>query len=514
MRANKIFTCFRILAVVIAVVPGLALASPRYVVRRSTELPITAFNLTFRVGSADDPIGFEGLAELTAHLMREGGIRATRIVGQDEPARSRAELEEFFFPLAAEIGVSVEKEQISFHVTSTGDDAATVLRVLAQIVVAPAFDQGEFDRLKAEALDALTKQWPREDEEELGKAVLDARIYGANHPYSHVTTGTVAGLRAITLEKLKEFYRTKFTQRRLTVGLAGVVSPQVEKIAKEAFLVLNEGDTDRALIPPAPQSASLALTLVKGPFDAVGGHFGQPLPFNRASKDFPEMYLASWAFGKHRSFVGRLMRVVRELRGLNYGTYAYVQDFPGGGRLLSEPPQAARTRQAFTVWARPTPPENACFLIRQIYRELESLAAKGLTKEEFKLAQNHLIGNAPLLASGLERQLGFAIDSEFYGIQGDFPLMLQSQVKKATRAGVNALLRKYIEPSKMELVIVTSDPEKFKEQVLGERCGITYAPGIVKSGDVLAEDKVIATYPVPIKPQAITLIEAEHFFEK
>ena len=52
-------------------------------------------------------------------------------------------------------------------------DAETIFDTLAQIILAPAFHEDEFKRLRAEELDALTKQWPREDEEELGKAALE-----------------------------------------------------------------------------------------------------------------------------------------------------------------------------------------------------------------------------------------------------------------------------------------------------------------------------------------------------
>lgn len=501
----------RVILGLVATLLGVAPTAQAYdvLVQKNGGLPVTAFNVTFRVGSADDPKGLEGLAALTAKLLREGGVRAW----QGQPARTRAELEEFLFPFAAEIEAGVGKEQISFTVTSSATDSTVIFKTLAQILLAPAFDESEFERLRAEALDALGKQWPREDEEELGKAALDRLVWGKGHPYAHVVDGTVAGVKSITLEKLRKFYADAFTQKRLTVGVAGVVSPSLEKQVRGVFKGLPVGATVRTSIASAPEQQGLRLLIVKGPFDATGVHLGEPLAINRASApEIDRLYLASLAFGKHRSFVGRLMKIVREIRSLNYGTFSYVEDFPGGGRSLVEPTQAARTRQAFTVWGRPTPLENGCFLLRLLHREVSGLVEKGLTPAEFRLGQSHLVGNAPLLGTGLERRLGYAIDSKFYGIQGDYLKRLQRNARSATRAAVNAAIKKNIDPRRMAIVVVTPNPEKFKEQILGASCPVTYAEGSSKPESILNEDKQIATYKLPLSAEQIEIIDSEELF--
>jgi len=180
-----------------------AQAAYRSLIQKSPELPLTSFNITFRVGSTDDPPGLEGLAFMTAGLLREGGVQKWRKL----PARNREQIEEFLFPLAASIEASVEKEQTSFRVTVPAQDAATVFPLLAQMILAPAFDMKELDRLRAETLERLRTQLPREDEEELGKAALDRAIYAPGHPYSHVVNGTIKGVTAIQAASIQEFYR-------------------------------------------------------------------------------------------------------------------------------------------------------------------------------------------------------------------------------------------------------------------------------------------------------------------
>lgn len=478
-------------------------------IKENKNLPTTTFNLTFNVGSAYDLSGMEGMAYLTGRLLREGGVKAYESL----PARSREELEEFLFPLSADIDVSIQKEQISFRGTTSSEDALQVFQILSQMLMAPELNLLEFERIRLETLDALKKQWPREDEEELGKAALENMVFGEGHPYSHIVMGTIKGISSIKIENIRNFIDSNFGSRRLTLGVAGVVSQDLKKSLYRFHSALRKGSHQKINIPETKPPNHLKLLIIKGPFDATGVHLGLPLPVRRGHPDFPALYLASTAFGKHRSFVGRLMREVREIRGLNYGTYSYVEDFPNGGKSLIEPTQVSRQSQAFTVWGRPTPIENGCFLLRQLVREVSQFSSKGLTQEEFDLIQSHLVGSIPLMATGIERSLGYAIDSLFYNIQGEYLSGFQSKIRSLKLKKVNDLISRTITPSSMNIVVVTRDPEQFKKEILGKTCGIHYPKGIEKPKEILDEDKLISSFAVPLKPENITIKNSEVIFE-
>ncbi len=484
-------------------------------------VPLTVFSVVFRVGSADDPKEAKGTAALAAALVREGGLALLQIgkgkTAKTLPPLTRAQLEEALFPLAASIGVQVSREQTTFRVMAPAGSALKVFDYLSQMLLAPALDAGEFERLKAAAVDMVAKRAPSEDQEELGKTALEWLMYGPEHPYAHDTSGTVSGIKNITPEKLAVFIKEHYTQKRLTAGVAGVVSPAISAEVSTRFKLLPAGTTERARIPEVALPTKMKMLIVKGAFGATGVHFGLPVNITRSSPDFADMYLVSQAFGKHRSFVGRLMRVVREVRSLNYGAYSYVEEFPNGGSSLSPPTQVARTRQAFTVWARPTPVENGCFMARQVHRELKNLtdlAPKGgLTEDEFNVTKSHVIGATPLLATSIDDRLGYAMDSLFYGVKGDYLKGLQEKLKQVTRSSANRMVRAHVDPNHVALVVVTPEPEKFKKAILSERCNVTYPSGIEKAQDVVAEDQIIAQHKLPLKEQDIQIIEAEELFK-
>jgi zinc protease len=476
------------------------------------KVPVAVVKVVFKTGSAFDPKGKEGLSHLAAQLMREGGVKALLLDKKSPPLepKSREQIEEFLFPLAATIDIRAEREQITFSMAAPANAAKDVFDLMSQMVLAPAFIAEEFDRLKSESLDYVAKRAPVEDQEELGKAALERFMYGVGHPYAHAVEGTRSGIAAIELADIAAFIKQEFSQDRMVVGVAGQVEPQLISAIARRFKSLPQKGTTLHRIPEVAPAEKLKLYIVQGPFQATGVHFGHPINVTRSHSEFPDMFLASQAFGKHRAFVGRLMHVVREVRGLNYGTYSYVEEFPDGGKHLTPPTQVARSRQAFTVWARPTPVANGCFLTRQIYRELNQLAGPapkgGLTKVEFDNAKAHLIGAVPLVAASIDRQLGYALDGTFYGIGTNPIARLVKGLQKATQVSVNKNIRAHIHPDRMTIVVVTPDAESFKKAILSKECGIQYAAGIEKSKDILDEDKKIAHFMLQLKEDDIQIV--------
>jgi hypothetical protein len=151
--------------------------------------------LFFRVGSVDDPPGKEGLAALTSDMMGQGGSKK----------RTYAEVLDALYPLAAHIQVIGDVESIVFEGTVHRDNLAAFADLLAEQILEPRFAEDDFSRNRTNALDYLTKTLRGNDDEELGKQALESMIY-AGHPYRHPVPGTAAGLAALTLEDVRQFY--------------------------------------------------------------------------------------------------------------------------------------------------------------------------------------------------------------------------------------------------------------------------------------------------------------------
>ena len=72
----------------------------------------------------------------------------------------------------------------------------------------------------------------------------------------------------------------------------------------------------------------------------------------RSDDDFYSLAVANSYLGEHRTFNGVLMNHLRGNRGLNYGDYAYIENFIQDGWSTFPLPNMHRRTQHFSIWIR------------------------------------------------------------------------------------------------------------------------------------------------------------------
>ena len=108
---------------------------------------------------------------------------------------------------------------------------------------------------------------------------------------------------------------------------------------------------------------------------------GHPLDVTRKDPDFYPLTVARSYLGEHRTFNGVLMKHLREQRGLNYGDYAYVENFIQDGWSTFPLPNIPRRQQHFEIWLRPVPPQNSLFALRAALFETDKLIREGIPEK-------------------------------------------------------------------------------------------------------------------------------------
>src|SRR5262249_53170602 len=157
------------------------------------------------------------------------------------------------------------------------------------------------------------------------------------------------------------FYRDRYTRATLVVGIAGGYPDSFPARGTSDFAKLPEGSVARTRVPEAAAGAGQQLGIIRKDTRPTAIPIAFPTPGRRSSKDWAALWLASSYFGQHRSSNSYLYQRMRELRGLNYGDYAYVEYFPRGMFQFQPDPNLARERQIFQIWIRPVEPANAHF---------------------------------------------------------------------------------------------------------------------------------------------------------
>ena len=474
------------------------LDSKRFTVQKS-ELPQLTIKLLFDVGSAYDPKGKEGLAQLAASMIAEAGSKALRI---DEISKA-------LYPIAGSFAAQVDKEMTAFTMSVHRDNWAQFSSVVLPQLLEPGFRQEDFDRLRTNQANALTIDLRSNNEEELGKEWLQNRIF-AGTPYGHTTLGTVDGLAAITLEDVKAFVRQHYTTGNLKVGVNGGAGDAVLTSLATELGRLPASDTPRVtgIAGKAPKGYDVDIIAKETRATAIS--FGHPIDVNRASPDFAALDVARAWLGEHRSQMSHLYDRIRETRGMNYGDYAYIEAFPRGMFQFMPDPNIARQQQVFEVWIRPVVPENAHMALRIALHEVGQLVQNGLTQEQFETARGYLMKNVYVKTSTADEQIGYALDSEWYGI-GEYTSHMRAALEKLTLDDVNAAIRRHIRPQDMKIVMITKDGEGLKQALVSDAVS-TMKYEAEKPQELLDEDKLIGAKKLGIRADAIRVIPIEDVF--
>lgn len=462
--------------------------------------PIVSFRIQFLTGSVDDPKGKEGLASLTAAMIAQGGSKKL----------SFDEINSRFYPMAAGFGWQADKEMTTFSGSTHIDNLATYYGLINQMLLDPGFRADDFNRLRDEAVNFLEVTLRQSNDEELGKERLYNIIY-KDHPYEHHSMGTVSGLKNITIADVQNFYRQNYTRANLVLGMSGGFDKQFADKLMSDFAKLPAGKILVRKFPAPDLEKRMKIDIIKRETRATAMSLGFPIDVNRASKDFAALALVASYFGQHRSSNSYLYNQIREKRGLNYGDYAYIEYFPRGMFQFEPDPNLARQQQIFQIWIRPVEPENANFTLRAALYEYDKLARNGMTLETFEATKQFLTKYVNILTQTKDAELGYALDSRFYGID-NFNEYMKENLAELTLTDVNCAISQHLKTENMRVVLVTKDAEALRDAIAKKLPGkIKYAAE--KPKEILDEDKIISVYPIKVNMVDITVTPVEKVFQ-
>lgn len=470
--------------------------------------PFVAFNIWVKAGSQNDPAGKEGLAALTAQLLADGSTQ------QD----SYQEIVEKLYPMAAGYGASVDKEMTNFRGTVHIDNLEAYYELLKNAILSPAFDEADFERVKSQTLNFLERGRRYNRDEELSKELLYWMAYQGT-PYEHPEEGYVQSVRSITLDDVRQFYDDYYVRNNIVVAVGGGYPDGFASRVRADFDALPEKEVAPVPAPNPVRPDRVKVLIVEKQTDATAISFGWPTDLVRGGEDFYAMMLVNSWMGEHRSSFSNLYQVIRERRGMNYGDYTYIEPFPLGYTTQNRPVNAVRRSNLFEVWIRPislTAQGNlhprTLFATRAALREIRKIVDGGLPEDQIERTRRFLHDFSLNYGSTVLRRLSYAVDDAFYGLKPGYLASIRPELAKLDKAQVDAAIRRHLDTEGMYMVFITADAEAFKQLLLsGDPTPITYAGE--PSPEILAEDEEIASFPIPVAEEDITIMDISEVFE-
>ena len=479
------------------------------------------FKVRFANGSIADPDNKAGLTYATASLLARGGAGGT----------SYADVQDRIFPWAASYGVAVDKQVTTFTFQVPADFVDEFYPVVRDVLLAPDFSDSDFSRVMKAQQNYVDQVVRASSDEDYSKFALEHLLFRSGN-MQHLLQGTSESVKGISLDDIKAHYQKAFTRNNVSLGIAGNYNDALLQRFRADMSTL----PDNPYTPPLPSKARQADGIeieIIAKENAFGSAIftGAPLGITRSDDEFAALMIANSWMGEHRKSYSRLYQKIRQTRSMNYGDYSYIEWYSNGGRNQLPPSGVPRASNYWSIWIRPVQiatqlqaqyPEladievgHAHFALRLAVREFDLLLKNGMSKEDFESTRTFLRSYTKLYAQSPAQQLGWLMDSSFYG-RDDYLAELDALLAKATLEQVNQAIRKHWQTDNMFVTIVTDDSEAkaLADSLINNTPSPMSYSNLVKSGlpaDVLAEDEEVANYRLNVKK--VTVVDSADTFK-
>jgi zinc protease len=387
------------------------------------ETPIVTIEIDIEGGDlAHGDIKKLGLANLTAALMNESTKNYTA-------EQIEAELDK----LGSSIQFGAGKQSTTIYITTLKRNLDATLKVLEEKLFNPAFKEDEFKRLKKEMKEGIKQQEKQPQEM-------------ANKAYNYVLFGeTIFGQSAslktvdnITLDDVKKYYEKYYSPNLAKVVIVGDIS---EQEAKQKLEFLNKWNNKNVTITPPPVTAEPKdgqMFIVNKPgAPSTVLMMGYPSLKFDAFGDYYKNRIANFVFGGN--FNSRINLNLREDKGYTYGIYSR---FSGD-----------KYKGTFTISSSVKRPATV-LSVAEVLKEFKNFVDNGITDKELEFTKNSLLNSEALkYESPSSKAQLLSLMAEF-NLDKDFSAKQNEILKNITKDEVNAQIKKYFWPNKLNTILV------------------------------------------------------------
>ncbi|HEX3570997.1 MAG TPA: pitrilysin family protein [Acidobacteriaceae bacterium] len=393
------------------------------------ELPFIDGTILIRGGSRDVPSDKVGLVSMYGESWRTSGSTSKPGDVLDNELAAKA----------ASIETGGGTATTSLNWGSFKQDFDTVFADAIDLLLHPDFKADKLTLAKRQVETAISRRNDNPD----AIAVREATkiVYGPTNPYGR--QAEYSTVDAVTLDDFKSWHDRTIAPNNMIVAVGGDFdSAEMEQKLRKVFEPMQRGD-------------SLPELHVDFPGPKPGVYFANKEDVNqttveivglgteRNNPDFYALTVMNEIFSG--GFGSRLVQSVRTRLGLAYdvgGAFGAQYDHPGVFR------SEAGTKSASTVDAT-----------KAVLDEISKLKTNPPTPAEMAKAKDQVMNSFIFNYDTPEKILNEQVVLAFYGYPPDYLEKFRAGIERVTAADVTRVAQKYIEPSKLAVVVVGNKAE-------------------------------------------------------
>jgi predicted Zn-dependent peptidase len=397
------------------------------------EVPLLSVLVLVRAGASFDPADRPGLAAITGDLLDEGCGDLDALA-----------LHEALGRLGAQVDTEVGSDATLIGLTTLERSAAPSLALVADMLIRPRLEAGDFDRVRDLRLNRLLQM--RDMPPAVAERVFTERLYGA-HPYGHLPIGSEVSLRSMDADEPRAFHQRMYEPSRVTVIAVGNGSHEALGDAVDAAFGSWQVDpggrthADPAALPIPPGAAELVVISRPGaPQSELRlGH----VAVARSSTDYHALVTLNLVLGGQ--FVSRINSNLRVRKGYTYGARTWFVFRRGRGPFaLGASVQSDATADA----------------VREALGELHAIRGeRPVTAEELELGRAPLTRGYPRGFETAEQISRAIAQIALYDLPDDYFTTFVPKVLALTPEDLTRAADTHIDPARF-LTVVVGDRDK------------------------------------------------------
>jgi zinc protease len=390
------------------------------------DLPIVVTQFVTKRGGDDAPVNRAGLASLVGTLLETGTT-----------TRNSIELSDAYAALGAEHATWMSWDSGGGFVKVLTANYEPALTILADVIQHPSFAQDEIERARARRLAALQQE--ADSPRTLASNLAARTVYGETHPYGRSSSGTEAGVRAITRQDIQRFYQTHFVPADGALVVVGdVTRASVTPVLERTFGRWHATAPRQRPVanPPAlrPGTRVFVIDRPHAPQSAVSlAQAGVP----RSSRDYAAVVVMNTILGG--MFSSRINLNLRERHAYTYGAGSSFQfrhgagPFSIGGAIVTD---------------------HTADAVHEILDELARMRNGDVTAEELALAKARVTESLPSRFETTDQTASAVSDLFAYGLPLDEYATITARINAVTAADVRRVAQQYLDPDHARIVVV------------------------------------------------------------
>jgi zinc protease len=302
-----------------------------------------------------------GLSYFTAQMLEKGTVTKTSF-----------EIADYFDRHGASVEISPGFDFVSVSLFSLTKNIPKVLPLFTELVTSSVFPDNELT-LQKEIFNQNLKI-NNEKTSYVASKLIKQHLFGNSHPYGRSIEED--DVNQLTTEDLNIFFHNQFSLIK-TFVVGSLDEALLNLLISELAVIPVANPKKNHLNFPVAQNKSTEY--LKRPTSIQSSLRLGKRTINRNHEDYPALVLINHIFGGY--FGSRLMKNIREDKGLTYGIYSSINNLKN---------------DAFFVIAADVNRLNKDVAIAEIKNELNILCNKLIGIQELQNAKNHLLGSLQL----------------------------------------------------------------------------------------------------------------------